>query len=639
MKQKRTQCRLLTAVLIVAMFTIPAGAKNVSETVSQNTISQNALSTQEKMQQKEEIQDIDEAVILYQGISGDLEWFIDTEGHLTIRGEGNYVLNSSTGVFGMPEWSFCADVIKTATVNVKGITSTASMFYGCSNLQSVDLTGLDTGLVTDMGGMFYGCSSLQRVDVSLFETEIVTDMSGMFYECSSLQNLDVGGFHTGCVTDMSSMFFGCSSLQILDVSNFDTWNVRNMTAMFSGCSSVKALDLSRFNTSWVQNMNGMFSGCSSLQSIDVSHFDMGRVTNVDMMFHNCDAMTAIDLRAWNAVSIEKAEYMVGECDSLLDIYMPKDFYAEIKLPDKYRGNNYHKFWFDDAGKECTSVQTKKAEPVHYSRRLQWLSAEGVEFDLVFQYYFQTGTAVKPKHNIRYKGIRNLKEGIDYTLSYKNNKKKGTATITATGIGNYTGTVSRTYQLIDMLNSDRMADVEGVLTAGKKGNTLELNLPGIYGATRYQVELSNAKGRKGKPYSYTVSGKHNLYRETITKLKSDVYGIRIRIGTRKKYGKWSERILVICQPRASAKGKKGSLMISWKKLKDVDGYEIYMSKKKNGYFTKVATVGKNVTRESISQIGSADLKKGTYYYYVLGKKKAGKTTFRSAAKKIYKAKVR
>ena len=34
------------------------------------------------------------------------------------------------------------------------------MFYGCSSLISLDVSGWDTSKVTTMGNMFYGCSSL-----------------------------------------------------------------------------------------------------------------------------------------------------------------------------------------------------------------------------------------------------------------------------------------------------------------------------------------------------------------------------------------------------------------------------------------------------------------------------------------------
>ena len=50
----------------------------------------------------------------------------------------------------------------------------------------------------------------------------------------------------------------------------------------------------------------------------------------------------------------------------------------------------------------------------------------------------TGKAVKPSPKLTYNG-KKLKKGADYTLKYKKNKKRGTATITVKGKGNFKGT--------------------------------------------------------------------------------------------------------------------------------------------------------------------------------------------------------
>lgn len=42
----------------------------------------------------------------------------------------------------------------------------------------------------------------------------------------------------------------------------------------------------------------------------------------------------------------------------------------------------------------------------------------------------------------------LKEGVDYTVEYKDNIKKGTATATITGIGKYSGVITKTFKIID-----------------------------------------------------------------------------------------------------------------------------------------------------------------------------------------------
>ena len=164
--------------------------------------------------------------------------------------------------------SITSVVFDESFANCTTITSTANWFRQCENLATI--TGLEylkTDNVTDMGGMFYGCSSLTSLDLSGFNTENVTDMGLMFVGCSSLTSLDLSGFNTENVTDMGSMFESCSGLTSLDLSGFNTENVTNMSTMFYGCESLTSLDLSGFNTYHVTDMSHLFMFCSGLTTI------------------------------------------------------------------------------------------------------------------------------------------------------------------------------------------------------------------------------------------------------------------------------------------------------------------------------------------------------------------------------------
>ena len=88
------------------------------------------------------------------------------------------------------------------------------MFQNCSNLTSLDLSGWNTGNVTDMEAMFQGCSSLTELTLpETFDTSNVTNMSFMFNSCMLTELTLPESFDTSRVTDMYRMFFGCSSLE------------------------------------------------------------------------------------------------------------------------------------------------------------------------------------------------------------------------------------------------------------------------------------------------------------------------------------------------------------------------------------------------------------------------------------------
>jgi len=141
------------------------------------------------------------------------------------------------------------------------VESARYLFGGYSGLEKISFNNcFDTSQVTDMRGMFYMCSNLTELDISGFDTSQVTDMRGMFYMCSNLTELDISGFDTSQVTNMSQMFLCCINLSSLDVRGFDTSQVTNMSQMFWCCAILRGLDVSGFDTSQVTDIDEMFEG-------------------------------------------------------------------------------------------------------------------------------------------------------------------------------------------------------------------------------------------------------------------------------------------------------------------------------------------------------------------------------------------
>lgn len=201
------------------------------------------------------------------------------------------------------------------------VISMYGMFFGCSSLSSLDVSGFKTDNVTDMTAMFDNCSNLTNLDVSNFKTDRVTNMSDMFSRCSGLENLDVSRFNTENVTNMYGMFYNCSNLTSLDVSNFKTGNVTDMSYMFDDCSSLMSLDLSGFKTENVMSMEGMFLDCFNLMSLDLSTFKTDNVTDITSMFDNCSNLTSLDLSSFKTENVTGMSWMFNNCISLRTIYV------------------------------------------------------------------------------------------------------------------------------------------------------------------------------------------------------------------------------------------------------------------------------------------------------------------------------
>ena len=190
------------------------------------------------------------------------------------------------------------------------------MFYGCSSLTGLELGNFDTSSVRDMQYMFSGCSSLTGLELGNFDTSSVAHMRYMFFGCNSLTGLELGSFDTSSVTDMEYMFYGCSSLTRLELGNFDTSSVAYMRSMFSRCSSLTGLELGNFDTSSVVDMEYMFSHCSSLTGLELGNFDTSRVVGMTYMFYGCSSLTGLELGNFDTSSVNYMEYMFYGCSSL-----------------------------------------------------------------------------------------------------------------------------------------------------------------------------------------------------------------------------------------------------------------------------------------------------------------------------------
>ena len=255
------------------------------------------------------------------GSYGTVSWTIDDNRKLIVEGTGEY-----SDKWNRTPWY--GHYIKSAEINVTGMTDASSMFYGCSELTEINLSGMDTSSVTNMGGMFSGCSKLTEINLSGMDTSNVTNMGGMFRGCSGLTEIELSGMDTSSVTNMGGMFSGCSKLTEINLSGMDTRNVTDMSSMFYGCSRLTGLDVSGFDTSNVaddgnyeydEGMNSMFSGCSSLTSLDVSGFDIRKITDMSSMFSGCSSLTSLDISGIDTSSIRNMNSMFYGCRSLTNL--------------------------------------------------------------------------------------------------------------------------------------------------------------------------------------------------------------------------------------------------------------------------------------------------------------------------------
>ncbi len=151
-------------------------------------------------------------------------------------------------------------------------------------------------------------------------------------------------------------------------------------------------------------------------------------------------------------------------------------------------------------------------------------------------YTYTGKNRKASVTIK-DGNYTLENGKDYTLTYKNCKNIGTASVTIKGKGDYTGSKTLTYKIVPKKTT---------LKAAKKSDSkVKLSWTAVKGAEKYQIYYSTNGGKYKK--LATISGDKTS--TTLSKLdfeKND-YKFKIRsyktVDNKKYYSSYSKAITV------------------------------------------------------------------------------------------------
>ena len=251
-------------------------------------------------------------------------------------------------------------------------------------------------------------------------------------------------------------------------------------------------------------------------------------------------------------------------------------------------------------KECTVC--KKVLETAEIPALSRISISKASVTLSTSTYAYDGKAKKPGVTVKLNG-KTLKNGTDYTVSYSNNIKVGTAKVTITGKGNYTGSVSKTFKI---KNNFKKATVSGISTKAFTGKnitqsiTVKYNGKTLKNGTDYTVSYSNNK--KIGTATVKIAGKGS-YTGTVTKT--------FKINPAK-------------QEIQKLTAKSKAFFVDWAQKGSATGYEIqYATNSKFTSAKKVTITNKKTDKTTVSKfsgkkkyyvrVRSYTTVKGTKYY--------------------------
>ena len=237
-------------------------------------------------------------------------------------------------------------------------------------------------------------------------------------------------------------------------------------------------------------------------------------------------------------------------------------------------------------KECTVC--KKILETAEIPALSRISISKASVTLSTSIYAYDGKAKKPGVTVKLNG-KTLKNGTDYTVSYSNNTKVGTAKVTIKGKGNYTGSVSKTYSI---KNNFKKATVSGISTKAFTGKNITQSIT---------VKYNGKTLKNGTDYTVSYSSNKNIGTATVK-----IAGKCSYTGTITKTFKINPAKQEI--QKLTAKSK--AFFVDWAQKGSATGYEIQYATNSKFTSAKKVTITNNKTdKTTISKLS------GNKKYYV------------------------
>ena len=137
---------------------------------------------------------------------------------------------NSSGVYDFqPDEGYDAMKVLRANLNIPStpaqtIDLKTGIKFGNSTFSAMPFTLICDSGVMNLSYLFYGCTNLKTLNLSNFDTSKVIIMSYMFNSCKSLTSLDLSNFNTVKIDNMrymKEMFFNCQKLTTVKVINCD----------------------------------------------------------------------------------------------------------------------------------------------------------------------------------------------------------------------------------------------------------------------------------------------------------------------------------------------------------------------------------------------------------------------------------
>ncbi len=580
---------------------------------------------------------------------------------VTITGCGNYTgtvtktftiasvdISSATVTLSSNEFTYDGtEKTPTATVSVNGTELTSGTDYTVSYSNNVN-AGTATVTVTGCGnytGSYNGKFLIAKADATVSANDLAvycvntadisaTSTSGGTLSYTSSDSSVASVDENGTITGVSA---GTATILIMSDAT-DNYNAAETTITVT----VSAIDISDATVS-LDTDTYTYDGTAKTPTVTVKLNGSTLTQNTDYLVSyssnvNAGTATVTISGCGNYTGILTKEYTISKASQVVTISGKTEYtkgdtislsaeaYDDAEITWDYGNvvtalangiagtytvtataaetNNYL------SGKATVTITITEtvAEPTDISDATVELESDSYTYD---------GSAKTPTATVSVNGTT-LTEDTDYTVSYSDNTDAGTATMTITGCGNYTGTVTDSFTINKASQSITLSDTSVSIAAGNTSSV-----------------TATASGNGTITWSSSDTSVATVSSGTITGVSAGTATITVSAAATDNYNKTTKTIKVTVKPAApkisSVSNTTSGVKITWGKVTGATGYYVYRATSSGGTYTKIATISSGSTVSYTNKTsGTYAVSSGkTYYYKVYAYAAAGKSSASSA----------
>ena len=325
------------------------------------------------------------------------------------------------------------------------------------------------------------------------------------------------------------MFSDCKSLESAPELPAVVLAEHCYDCMFCDCTSMKTAPKLPAEVLVDSCYENMFLACKSLESApELPAKTLAKACYYGMFIH-CEGLTSVPKLPATILADECYAGMFADCTGIkMYSSYSVNHASEWSIPaGAEEAEDWNYMMFANTGGEFT--EDPEVGVVYYQSKPDPVSSVKLS-KTAFAY---SGKTISPTVTVKTDSGKTLTKDTDYTVTYKNNKKVGKATVTITGNGDYKKTIKKTFKI-----NPKKAIVAKAVPSKKKITVKMGTKVSSTGGATYQI----AYKQKGiSKWKYKTTTKKSIVIKNLKKGKK--YYIKVRayktVSKTKYYGAWSK----------------------------------------------------------------------------------------------------